>query len=83
MEVMGKLLRLVLAAVAVIVVCGAAIYIVYSNKDSVHSTKTETIKPEYIYDEDPDLASYREQLRNKYKNISAEYPLENINQNQE
>jgi len=80
---MGKLLRLVLAAVAVIVACGAAMYIVYSNKDSVHSTKTETIKPEYIYDEDPDLASYREQLRNKYKNISAEYPLENINQNQE
>ena len=83
MEVMGKLLRLVLAAVTVIVACGAAMYNVNSNKDSVQSTKTETIKPEYIYDEDPDLASYHEQLRNKYKNISAEYPLENVNQNKE
>ncbi len=83
METMGKLLRLVFASVVVIVACGAAIYIVYLNKDSVQSTKTETIKPEYIYDEDPDLASYHEQLRNKYKNISAEYPLENVNQNKE
>jgi hypothetical protein len=74
MEVMKKLLRLVLAAVVIIVACGAAMYIVYSNKYSVHSTKTETIKPEYIYDEDPDLAPYREQLRDKYKNISAVSP---------
>ena len=76
---MGKLLSLVFAALAVIVACGAAMYNVYSNKYSVHSTKTETIKPEYIYDEDPDLATYREQLRDKYKNMSDEYPLENVN----
>ena len=83
METMGKLLRLVFASVVVIVACGAAIYIVYLNKDSVQSTKTETIKQEYIYDEDPALDIYREQLRNEYKNAEAEYPLENVNQNQE
>ncbi len=74
METMGKLLRLVFASVVVIVACGAAIYIVYLNKYSVQSTKTETIKPEYIYDVDPDLAPYHEQLRDKYKNISAVSP---------
>ena len=37
MEVMGKLLRLVLSAV--IVACGAAMYIVNSNKDSVVRSK--------------------------------------------
>ena len=39
MEVMGKLLRLVLAAVTVIVACGAAMYNVNSNKDSVVRSK--------------------------------------------
>lgn len=76
---MNKLLRLVLSTVVVIVACGVAMYIVYSNKYSVHSTKTETIKPEYIYHEDLDLVPYREQLRDKYKNISAGSPLENVN----
>ncbi len=36
---MGKLLSLVFAALAVIVACGAAMYIVNSNKDSVVRSK--------------------------------------------